>query len=218
MFGRLTTALLALFLVAQPLAAAPAPASPPGAGNQAATEATSVTRPGAIPTGAGWAQPSATRSNEYWFTVAGSGFIPESSSLTWNYPTSIADGCMNPTSAGTWRASINVPDGSILKEVYFGYYNTALAQSSTAYIQEFALGGTTSVPAKLTSVPGSTLTGFANTWQEIAPAVTVDNFHNALAFKWNVTQSGGGEQELCFVTVGYQPPSVFGSFLPSLDH
>ena len=151
-----------------------------------------------------------------WYTVAGSGFIPENSSITWNYPTSVANGCLYPTSGGTWRASINLPDGSTLKQVYFAYYNIASSQPSTAYIQQFAAGGTTSVPATIDSLPGSTYTGFVDSWKAIAPGVTVDNYHNAYMFSWTVTQGGGGLQLLCSMTVGYQPPPVFGNFLPWL--
>jgi hypothetical protein len=146
-----------------------------------------------------------------WYTVAGAGFIPYTNALTWTYGGS---GCLKPTASGYWRANINLPDGAVLKQVYFGFYNTATSTTSTAFVYRYHYTGTAAVVKQLNSTSGSGgNTGYKFVSSIItAPGLTVDNYTNAYMFSW----SGSGNQELCYIQVGYTPPPIFGTFLPSV--
>jgi hypothetical protein len=141
-----------------------------------------------------------------WYTQAGAVFIPYTNSLTWTYGGS---GCIQPAASGYWRASVNLPDNSIMKYVYFGFFNTAGSTASTAFLYRYTYTGTAVMIAQVTSSPGSSSTGYHYSAVNF-PDETVDNFDNAYVFSW----SGSATQQLCYVQVGYVSPSIFGAALP----
>jgi hypothetical protein len=211
MFGRLLTAVLALFLVAQPLAAAPAPAVSPNAGGAAP----SAPRPGAVPPGLGKAGPSATEGKLDWFTVAGNAFVPEANT-SWS-AASENNGCLSDPGGGLWTASINIPDGSIIEQTWVGFYNhNATGGPGVVALVSYAISGTTSALATFNAVPPPTANsayGFMRDGGSLNSTVTIDSSQNAYAFFW---LSVGAAQDLCSMQVGYEPPPVFGSLLPSI--
>lgn len=155
--------------------------------------------------------PQAPDASFKWYTVAGAGFIPYTNSLTWTYGGS---GCLEPSASGFWRANINLPDGSIMRQVSFGFYNSATSTTSTAYIYRYNYSGAIEAVVSLNSTAGSGgNTGYKYTSANIAaPGETVYNYTNAYMFSW----SGSGNQQLCYIQVGYTPPSIFGVALPTV--
>ena len=143
-----------------------------------------------------------------WFTNAGAVFLPYSNVVTWNYGGS---GCIAPSTTGYWRSSVNIPDGSIMKQIYFGFYNSAASTVSTAFLYRYNYMGSYAAVAQVNSVPGSTVTGYSFT-STIFTNETVNNYTNSYVFAW----SGSTTQQLCYIQVGYTPPSIFGVALPSV--
>lgn len=143
----------------------------------------------------------------YWYTVIGADFMPHSSSITYSYG---GMGCVSASSSGYWRASVNLPDKSVIKFIYFNYYNTTSATSSTVTITQYRYSGTYSDLATVTSRAGSA-TG-AGYFFDLSSEITspVNNLINGYAFTW----SGSTTQLLCSVQVGYYPPSIFGVAFP----
>ncbi len=143
----------------------------------------------------------------YWFSVIGSTFQPSSSGYSYAYP---GVGCLNPSTGGQWRASVNLPDGSVAKFVYFNYYNSATSAASTVWLTRYQYNGTYQDLLYLVSRPGST-TGAGYYWDLSAEiTATINNASNGYAFVW----SGSTTQSLCSAQVGYYPPYVMGSALP----
>jgi hypothetical protein len=136
-----------------------------------------------------------------WFSTPGVAFVPNSNALTWDYGGS---GCLSPGTVGQWRVGVNIPDGSVLKYVYFGYHNVAGSLPSTAYLYRFTDTGSAVILHQVTSLPGSTVTGY-NHVGGVVPDHTFDSMHNSYAFAW----SGSTTQELCYMQIGYTPLSIF---------
>jgi hypothetical protein len=153
--------------------------------------------------------PNSPTASWKWFTVAGAAFIPSSNAMTWAYG---GAGCLAPSSAGVWRASINIPDGSILEEIYFGYWNSASSASSTAYLYRYYYTGTYQEVTHVNSKAGSAETGY-NYIGATFNIQTVDNLLNSYAFVWG----GSTTQQLCYIQVGYIPSNAFGLALPSIS-
>lgn len=124
-------------------------------------------------------------------------------------------GCVHPTSVGQWRASINVPDGSILTYVYFGFWNYIDSTATHAYLYRYFYSGTADLLLDLTSYAGSSGTGALYVGSTISPNVAVDNLNYAYMFVWNGANPAS-VQELCYIQVGYIPPSIFGAALPMI--
>jgi hypothetical protein len=149
----------------------------------------------------------------HWYTVMGSTFMPSDSTTTYVYYLS---GCVTPTSGGQWRASVNLPDGSVIKYVYFNYNNSTGSPATTVWLSSYKYDGTLTDLVSVNSRPFST-TGagfFSDLSSEIT--VTVDNLNYGYAFVW-IGGSAGPTQRLCSVQVGYIPPSVFGLALPMVQ-
>jgi hypothetical protein len=213
MFGRLLTAVLALFLVAQPLAAAPAPAVSPNAGGAAP----SAPRPGAVPPGLGKAGPSATEGKLDWFTVAGNAFVPEANT-SWS-AASENNGCLSDPGGGLWTASINIPDGSIIEQTWVGFYNhNATGGPGVVALVSYAISGTTNSLVVFGAAPPPIANvgpfGFLRDGTNGPLDITIDNSQNAYVFSWLST---GAAQDLCYMSIAYQPPPVFGSLLPAVE-
>jgi hypothetical protein len=155
--------------------------------------------------------PNAPDATLKWYTVAGAGFIPYTNALTWTYGGS---GCLAPSASGYWRANVNLPDGSIMKQIYFGFYNSATSTTSTAYIYRYNYTGALQAVVQLTSTSGAGgNTGYKSSFATItAPGETVYNYTNAYMFSW----SGSGNQQLCYIQVGYTPPSIFAVAVPAV--
>ena len=149
---------------------------------------------------------STTGTNWKWYTMAGAVFIPWSNTMTWSYG---GAGCLQPTTAGYWRASFNLPDGSLLEQMYFGFYNSVSSLASTANLYAYSYTGTATPIATVDSVPGSSSTGYNYTGVLISD-VKVDNLNNSYTFSW----SGSTTQQLCYIQVGYIPTNAFGLALP----
>ena len=141
-----------------------------------------------------------------WYTMAGAVFIPWSNTMTWSYG---GNGCLQPTTAGYWRASFNIPDGSLLEQLYFGFYNSAGSLASSANLYAYGYTGSATQIATVDSVPGSTYTGYSYIGVPISD-VKVDNLNNAYTLTW----SGSTTQQLCYIQVGYIPTNAFGLALP----
>jgi len=149
-----------------------------------------------------------------WYAVRGPVFTPNSSTMVWsnvggNY-------CMGSSTAGVWRASLNIPDGSIIKALVFGYYNGSAADTaSSAYIYRLLDAGGASTLFNVTSSPGSTHLGFHSVGTSITSDVyVVDNSAYSYFFHW----SGSTTQDLCYMKVGYVAPSIFGVALPVIQN
>lgn len=134
--------------------------------------------------------------------------MPYTNSLTWTYG---GAGCLAPSVSGYWRANVNLPDGAVLKYIYFGYYNSAASTTSTAYLYRYYYSGTATDIVDLISTPGSSSVGYHYVSKSIA-SVVVDNYVNAYMFSW----SGSATQQLCYMQVGYELPTAFGVGLPLL--
>jgi hypothetical protein len=145
--------------------------------------------------------------NYKWLTTTGSAFVPSSSTITWGYS---GGGCIQPTSAGDWRASLNLTDGDIIKYFYFGYWNYSGSTASNAYLTEYSSTAVATTLASLTSAPGSSGTGARYTY--VSLNYTVNNSWDGLNFLW----TGSTNQDLCFMQVGYLPHNIFGAALPTL--
>ncbi len=141
-----------------------------------------------------------------WYITAGALFLPSSSFMTWGYGGS---GCLYPTFEGTWRASIHLPDGAVLKSLWIGYYNSALSLASRGYLYSYGYDGTLIQIVDMPTRSGAVITGYQ--WDTFYfPDVIVDNFNNSYAFAW----SGSTNQQLCYMQVNYTPPPFFGAALP----
>jgi hypothetical protein len=155
--------------------------------------------------------PGISNASWKWFTTAGAVFIPWSNTMQWTYG---GAGCLQPAAGGYWRASVNLPDGSYLKEVYFGFYNTNASTVSTAYLYRYPYTGSAVPVAQVNSVAGgATTNGFQYEGVLISGTEIVNNLNNAYVFSW----SGSGTQQLCYLQVGYIPPSIFGLALPAIS-
>jgi hypothetical protein len=187
--------------------------SEPGA-NTAQTDETSTGRlPPSSPPEAGVYTPSEAGIDSVWpnlwYTVMGAVFVPSDSDITYSYGSA---GCIHPTSIGYWRASVNLPDGAVIKYIYINYYNSDPGSSSfsTAYLTRFKNDGTVEDLAGVSSRPG-TVTGigyFFDLSTEVT--FTVNNLSYGYAFTW----TGGITQKLCSIQVGYYPPPLYITNLP----
>jgi hypothetical protein len=202
---------LALFLVAQPIAAAPAPAPPTVASGGVST----VSQRGAFPAAPAKAGPSATADKLDWFTVTGSAFVPQTNT-SWS-AASENNGCLSDPGGGIWTASLNIPDGSIIEQLWVNFYDHPVTGAPGAVsLVSYAISGTTSALATFNAVPPPTANsayGFMRDGGSLNSTVTIDSSQNAYAFFW---LSVGAAQDLCSMQVGYEPPPVFGSLLPSI--
>lgn len=205
MRAKLMFVVLVFLLLVQPMAAIAAPPPP----NELAGAEPGV--PALLAAELKALDPASLGASLKWYTVAGAGFIPYTHALTWDYGGS---GCLAPTAVGFWRANINLPDGAVMKSIYFGVYNSGASTASTAYVYRYNYTGAYEAVGQLNSIPGSSGTGYNFTSTTItAPGETISNFTNAYMFAW----SGSITQKLCYIQVGYTPPPIFGSFLPILQ-
>jgi hypothetical protein len=141
-----------------------------------------------------------------WYIVAGDVFRPASSTMTWTNP---AGGCLEPMTAGWWRASVNLPDGSVLTRLDFGFFNDTTSPGSTAYLYHYDGAGKVTTIASGTSLGNINLGTYGFQMIPISNIV-VNNREGAYDFVW----TGSTAQHLCFLRVGYVPPSIFGTALP----
>ncbi len=143
-----------------------------------------------------------------WYTVAGAVFQPANSDYSYQYGNS---GCLKSNSPGYWRASVNLPDGSVAKYLYINYYNGMYSANSTAYLTKYKSNGDY---ADLVSVNSRnyTTTGITGYFLDLSGEFTdtIDNFQYSYTFIW----SGSTTQRLCSIRVGYYPPPLFGVALP----
>ena len=128
--------------------------------------------------------------------------------MSWSYG---GAGCLQPTAGGYWRASVNIPDGALLEEIYFGFFNSAGSLASTANLYAYGYTGTSTQIATVDSVPGSSSIGYSYIGVPISD-VKVDNLNNAYTLTW----SGSTTQLLCYFQVGYIPYNAFGLALPAI--
>ncbi len=144
----------------------------------------------------------------HWFTVAGTAFNPSNSSTTYDYD---ALGCVRPSAAGQWRVMVNLPDGSVLKWIWFITENYSTSStSSTGWLTRYLWSGTTTDLVYVISDGYSTVGTGIHAKQSTEITSIVDNYNYAYVFVW----SGSTTQELCMMQVGYYPPSIFGLALP----
>ena len=143
-----------------------------------------------------------------WYTIAGSVFLPANSGYSYQYGNS---GCLKSNSPGYWRASVNLPDGSVAKYLYINYKNDMYSANSTAYLTKYKSNGDY---ADLVSVNSRTYTttGVTGYFLDLSGEFTetIDNLQYSYTFIW----SGSTTQRLCSVRLGYYPPSIFGVALP----
>ena len=136
--------------------------------------------------------PSATR----WFNMPGATFLPHSNSVNWGYG---GAGCLDPSTTGTWRAPLLLPDGAQISVFTFGYYNTSTAAGSTARLYRYTWDGKSVQLTSVTAPSGSVKTGYNYATATISPALTIDNWNNSYALVWD----GSTTQELCYMQVGF---------------
>jgi hypothetical protein len=151
----------------------------------------------------------------HWFTVVGATFTPSNSGTNYAYGGS---GCVSASSNGQWRANVNLPDGAVIKYVYFNYYNLGNSPATSVWFTSFKYDGTITDLVNINSRPFSTTgTGY---YSDLSSEITVpvNNLNYGYAFIWDgphITDPGSqSPQRLCGVQVGYIPPSVFGLALP----
>jgi hypothetical protein len=148
----------------------------------------------------------------HWYTVVGSAFTPSNSTIAYTYG---SNGCIKPSTAGQWRASVNLPDGSVIKYIYINYYNgdAASTATSTAWLTRYIFTGVTSDLVNVTSHAGTTTgTGY---YFDLSPELTsiVDNLSSGYMFVW----SGSTGQNLCSIKVGYYAPTFGAIALPFIQ-
>jgi hypothetical protein len=186
------------------------PASPPSAGTYHGPSEEGVGIPSLPDSPAGPGSPWPT----HWYTVAGATFLPSSSGMTYQYG---YNGCVHPTSNGYWRASVNLPDQSVLKYLYINYCNDDLTSlHTTGWVTKYKYDGTPTDLAWVNSRAGS-VTG-AGFYFDLSTEFTeaVDNLAYAYVFIWSGQGIAGTPQYLCSLQVGYYPPSIFGLALPTV--
>lgn len=149
----------------------------------------------------------------YWFTVMGAAFAPASSTMSY---TLTDRGCLQPSTAGKWYANVNLPDGSIIEYISFGYDNTSSSTASTVWLTRYSTEGSSFDLSTMGSKPGiSTGAGyFSDTSPEFEIPETVDNLTYAYAFVWG----GSTTQALCSLKVGYVSPTVYGVAIPLIQN
>jgi hypothetical protein len=142
-----------------------------------------------------------------WYTMVGAAFQPQDSTITYNYG---FGGCIHPTSYGSWRASVNIPDGSVIKYIYITYRNTVDSTASSYWLTSYRYDATINDLITMTSRPGS-VSG-AGVFSDLSTEITrtVDNLGYGYAFVWD----GSATQDLCAMLVGYIPPARYYSMLP----
>jgi hypothetical protein len=142
----------------------------------------------------------------HWYTVVGDTFQPSSSGYSYQFYT---NGCVTSNTPGQWRASINLPDGSVLAYVSINYFNLATSDSSTIYVTRY---GTTTIDLKYVNSRKGATTGVGY-FQDMSGAFreVVDNFNYGYVFVW----TGSTTQKLCSAQVGYYP-AAFGIALPMI--
>jgi len=143
-----------------------------------------------------------------WYTIAGSVFLPANSGYSYQYGNS---GCLKSNSPGYWRASVNLPDGSVAKYLYINYKNDMYSNNSTAYLTKYKYNGDYNDLVSVNS-RNYTTTGVTGYFLDLSGEFTetIDNLQYSYTFIW----SGSTTQRLCSVRVGYYPPSIFGVALP----
>ncbi len=145
---------------------------------------------------------------ENWYSVAGAVFLPANSGYSYQYGNS---GCLKSNSPGYWRASVNLPDGSVVKYLYINYKNDMYSANSTAYLTKYKSNGDYTDLASVSS-RNYTTTGITGYFLDLSGEFTetIDNLQYSYTFIW----SGSTTQRLCAVRLGYYPPSIFGVALP----
>ncbi len=158
------------------------------------------------------ASPAAADPPLSWFSVQGPAFTPTNSTMAWQYD---GHNCLEPASTGAFRANINLPDGAVIQKLKFGFYNIdSNVIASNAYIYRYNENGTTTNVIWTPSMGGGTAPGFHSvTAGTPLGDFVVDNSVSTYMFVWN----GSTTQHLCFMRVGYTPPSIFGVALPLLQ-
>jgi hypothetical protein len=146
---------------------------------------------------------------KYWYTVVGAVFLPANSDYSYQYGNS---GCIKSNSPGYWRASVNLPDGSVAKYLYINYYNGMYSANSTAWLTKYRYNGDYDdlVSVNSRNYTTTNVGYFLDLSGEFTE--TIDNLQYGYVFIWN----GSTTQRLCSVRLGYYPPSVFGVALPMI--
>ncbi len=145
---------------------------------------------------------------DYWYTVLGSVFLPSNSGFSYQYGNY---GCLKSNSSGYWRASVNLPDGSVAKYLYAGYYNPMYSSDSAVMLDRYPTDGDY-VDLAVVTTRDYTTTGVIGYYLDLSEEFTetIDNLTYGYAFVW----TGSTTQRLCSAKVGYYPPSGFGAALP----
>ena len=143
----------------------------------------------------------------HWYTVVGSVFLPANSGYSYQYGNS---GCIKSNTPGYWRASVDLPDGSVAKYLYIDYYNGMYAKNSTAWLTRYKYDGNYNdlVLVNSRNYTATNVGYFIDLSREFTE--TIDNLNYGYVFIWN----GSTTQRLCSVRVGYYPPGAFGLGLP----
>lgn len=146
---------------------------------------------------------------KHWFGVLAAAFAPSDSSISYVYG---GAGCTHATTAGDWRAAVNLPDGAVAKYIYIQYNNpNASAGTSTGWLTRYSFLGNREDIAFVNSRPGSTATGYLyDLSAEITGINVIDNWNYVYGFVWN----GSTTQYLCSMQVGFYPPPYYLVNLP----
>lgn len=143
----------------------------------------------------------------HWYTVVGAVFQPANSGYSYQYGNS---GCLKSNSSGYWRASVNLPDKSVVKYLYINYKNDMYSSNSTAWLTRYKYNGDYNdlVSVNSRNYTTTNVGYFMDLSGEFTE--TIDNLQYGYVFIWN----GSTTQRLCSVRVGYYAPSAFGAVLP----
>lgn len=165
---------------------------------------------------------SAIATGLHYYKVVGAVFLPANSGYTYQYGNS---GCLKATTYGYWRAPVNLPDGSIIKNITFTYKNDTFSKYSSAWITRYKYDGSYDDLAAVSSRPYTTagVGYFSDTSNDVDPSINVvDNLNYGYTFIWSgYTDNGTGgdtSQKLCSIEVAYTPPATFSAALPLITH
>ena len=146
----------------------------------------------------------------HWFSVTGGAFVPTAS----GYSYALSNGCLHQNTFANfqnaeYRVGVYVPDGAVLKTIYFNYnvVTPAIGLISSARL---ARQSATSLATVDLATADKTTSGIQGFGYKGSPEITatVDNLSYTYYLYWN---PNGQFLDLCSMQVGYYLDSVFAN-------
>ena len=144
----------------------------------------------------------------HWFSVTGGAFVPTASGYSYALP----NGCLHQNifanfQNAEYRAGVYVPDGAVLKTIYFNY-NVVTSVVGLISSARLARQSTTSLTTVDLATADKTTSGIQGFGYKGRPEITatVDNLSYTYYLYWN---PNGQFLDLCSMQVGYylSPPN-----------